>query len=443
MRRGPWRPLLLIVFAFHSLSGAAADTPITPDSTVVQARNIWRDFNWDDKTPAAYAKLNDSIIVDVEDFQEWFDDLKAKGKIKDQTVADLVPFFNGIALSGVHPENPLATAEKDAPFPGHTAIHLRFTLSRFNTDESRSAWSRLLNQPVHLRRVAVTVGFENGIVMPTWMDNSDKRTEYQFFLVVVPTLPLAFGAIVIGGALIAFALLASKTDIIRDTTALRRPDGRNPYSLGRVQMAFWFFLVVTAFFLLWVITGDTDTINTSTLALIGISAGTALSAAIIDAGKGNSDGGIKTIPDFDANRRRSDIIADLAARLKNEQANLQALRQLRSALAPTDTEGIAANEAAQNVSKGAQETIRRYIDFFKRPPWKVIFYDLLADDNAIAFHRFQVFVWTIVLGVIFVFKVYNELGMPEFSATMLGLLGISAGTYLGFKFPEKSNASSG
>jgi hypothetical protein len=30
-------------------------------------------------------------------------------------------------------------------------------------------------------------------------------------------------------------------------------------------------------------------------------------------------------------------------------------------------------------------------------------------------------------------KVYNELAMPEFSATLLGLLGITAGTYIGFK----------
>jgi len=65
-------------------------------------------------------------------------------------------------------------------------------------------------------------------------------------------------------------------------------------------------------------------------------------------------------------------------------------------------------------------------------------YDLLADQNVISFHRFQIFVWTIVLGIIFTYKVYNELSMPDFSSTLLGLLGISAGTYLGFKLPEKA-----
>jgi len=39
--------------------------------------------------------------------------------------------------------------------------------------------------------------------------------------------------------------------------------------------------------------------------------------------------------------------------------------------------------------------------------------------------------------VILVSSVYNNLAMPEFSATLLGLMGISSGTYIGFKFPEQ------
>jgi len=50
------------------------------------------------------------------------------------------------------------------------------------------------------------------------------------------------------------------------------------------------------------------------------------------------------------------------------------------------------------------------------------------------------FVWTLVLGVIFVGSVYKNLEMPEFSATLLGLMGISSGTYLGFKVPEKQGS---
>ena len=44
--------------------------------------------------------------------------------------------------------------------------------------------------------------------------------------------------------------------------------------------------------------------------------------------------------------------------------------------------------------------------------------------------------WTVVLGIIFAGNVYRDLAMPDFSTTLLALMGISAGTYLGLKIPE-------
>jgi energy-coupling factor transporter transmembrane protein EcfT len=64
--------------------------------------------------------------------------------------------------------------------------------------------------------------------------------------------------------------------------------------------------------------------------------------------------------------------------------------------------------------------------------------DVLSDDQGLSIYRFQLFAWTLVLGVIFCASVYNGLAMPQFSTTLLGLMGISSGTYLGFKVPEKS-----
>jgi hypothetical protein len=49
----------------------------------------------------------------------------------------------------------------------------------------------------------------------------------------------------------------------------------------------------------------------------------------------------------------------------------------------------------------------------------------------------QIFVWTIGFGTIFLVSVVTELSMPEFSATLPATMGISAGTYLGFKFLKK------
>ncbi|HEX3128292.1 MAG TPA: hypothetical protein VH394_13260 [Thermoanaerobaculia bacterium] len=65
--------------------------------------------------------------------------------------------------------------------------------------------------------------------------------------------------------------------------------------------------------------------------------------------------------------------------------------------------------------------------------------DVLSDSEGISLYRFQLFAWTLVLGVIFCASVYNGLEMPQFSTTLLGLMGISSGTYLGFKVPEPTS----
>jgi hypothetical protein len=63
-------------------------------------------------------------------------------------------------------------------------------------------------------------------------------------------------------------------------------DGKQAaYSLSRVQMAYWFTIVIVSYVFIWLITGDRDTVNDSVLALIGISAGTFLGAVSIDANK--------------------------------------------------------------------------------------------------------------------------------------------------------------
>ncbi len=64
--------------------------------------------------------------------------------------------------------------------------------------------------------------------------------------------------------------------------------------------------------------------------------------------------------------------------------------------------------------------------------------DVLNDqDGGDGLHRIQMVVWTLILGGIFVYSVWKTLSMPEFSETLLALQGLSAGTYLGFKIPDK------
>jgi hypothetical protein len=266
--------------------------------------------------------------------------------------------------------------------------------------------------------------------------NLDRLRDQHFYLTIIPKFSTAIGLTVILSALIAFLALARHTPIIRDPAAARRPDGKRPYSLARGQMAFWFFLVIAAYFFLWIVTGDMDTLNASVLALIGISAGTALGSAFVDAAKTAPTSSSGNQPIVDVTQPHNEVLAELKQLQADTQQELEALQKARTLISPSDKPALDDNEQQQNEVRKRLANYRWQSAYFGWPTWRGVMYDLLAENNQISFHRFQIFVWTLILGIIFVVNVYNELAMPEFSATLLGLLGVSAGTYIGFKLPE-------
>jgi hypothetical protein len=85
----------------------------------------------------------------------------------------------------------------------------------------------------------------------------------------------------------------------------------------------------------------------------------------------------------------------------------------------------------QNVHT-AENPPRESVNFLK---------DVLTDGASIGLHRFQMLVWTVVVFFVFWGAVWNKLALPEFDNTLLALMGISAGAYLGFKFPENHLAA--
>ncbi len=426
------------------------------------------------KAKVTYAQRGDQIWVDIINFKDWVKSLEEKHKKPENSeVKNLILYLDHIALPGVSPfywhewsqtkwTGKVASGE-------YTVTTVGFSLLR--NDTSKPGWSHLLNQPVLNRRVIVSVGFDNGEEIPSELkpDKNTKKLEelqeerrsiplsdkdklaendqqqdeerarlldQQFYLTIIPTFRTAFGLIVILGALIAFLALARHTHIIRDASAPRRPDGRRPYSLARGQMAFWFFLVIASYFFLWIVTGDMDTLNTSVLGLIGISAGTALGSAFIDARKPISTGSSGNQPIVDVTRPHLEVLAELNQLRADTQKELEALQKARASISPSDKNALDENERQQNEVRERLANYRWQSAYFAWPTWKGVMYDLLAENNLISFHRFQIFVWTLILGIMFVANVYNELAMPQFSATLLGLLGISAGTYVGFKIPE-------
>jgi hypothetical protein len=202
-------------------------------------------------------------------------------------------------------------------------------------------------------------------------------------------------------------------------------------------MAFWFFLVVGSFFFLWVIIGDVDTRNTSVLGLVGISAGTALGAAFADSSQiAQTTGKSDLPPKVDLSKPRRKIVEQLRQLIAESEENLKKIESERAKITSAEQAKLDQNTAAQEKEIQNIADLQRQLDYFQWPAWKGVMHDLLAEDNVISFHRFQIFVWTIVLGIMFVVNVYSQLAMPQFSATLPGLLGISAGTFIGFKLPE-------
>jgi hypothetical protein len=385
---------------------------------------------------ACIARRGDEICVYVRHLNSWLNDPALKERLpKTAKIEDLVPLINDVPLKGIHPEQSWAVPPAADSAAEPQVHYLRFILQR--TETCKDAWTQILNRPVFTRPMKLSVGFENGEEISTYVLPNAADSSKQFLFILIPPLRFWLGVVVIVGAFLVFVYLARCTEIIRDTAARLRPDKRWPYSLSRAQMAFWFFLVVGSFFFLWVITGDTDTLNSSVLGLIGISAGTALGAAFADSSQASkTDTKSNLPPEVDLSKPRPKIAAQLRKSVAEAEARLKKIESARPDISAGEQAQLDANTALQEKETQNIADLQRQLDYFQWPAWKGVMHDLLAEDNVICFHRFQIFIWTIVLGIMFIVSVYNQLAMPQFSATLLGLLGISAGTFVGFKLPD-------
>jgi magnesium-transporting ATPase (P-type) len=72
-------------------------------------------------------------------------------------------------------------------------------------------------------------------------------------------------------------------------------------------------------------------------------------------------------------------------------------------------------------------------------PSRGFFTDLVSYNSGVSLFRFQNVAWTIVLILVFIRTVIFYLKMPDFDSTLLMLMGISSGTYIGGKVTEKKN----
>ena len=343
MSRGSLPLLCVLLLSLVPAPGRAQAAPATPPAAKPLVT----------KATPPRAGLGDILVVSVSGLAPR---MAPYGNLR---CSDIVLFLNAMPILGSPPES--CRDEDDG------TLSVRYLLDR--TEESDRAWHALLKEPVSFdKRIPLSVGVGDGLAFDTKVQ--------RFELEVIPQAEL-FGYFAgLALFLVLVVRLGMRTALLRDRTPLA--EGLTaPYSLSRFQLAFWSVLVIAAYVFIWMITEELDTITGSVLTLLGIGSGTALGAAVIDAGG-------------------------------------------KKPAAPADTAG-AAPAPKPRVSQGFLN-------------------DVLSDEQGLSLYRFQLFVWTLVLGVIFCASVYNGLAMPEFSTTLLGLMGLSSGTYLGFKVPESKSA---
>lgn len=302
--------------------------------------------------------LDDTLVVQVQGLTDW---------LGSNSCGDVRLFLDGLLLEELRPRR--CVLEKGEVW---------FLLRRI--DRAREpAWKELLASRQGLGTLAdVSLGLRDEPPLPTDVqDDTALPLAIADFHVIVGAI--AFLVVTFLG----FLVLAQRTALLRQMRNSPILVRQRPYSLARVQVAWWFFLVLASFLLISILVGDMAEIPSSVLGLLGIASGTYLGAEVIDRGKlppaGRPGGVASAVP----------------------------------------TETSAPVTPVPRTTHGVLE-------------------DLLSDASGIAFYRFQIFVWTLVLGWFFISSVWRNLAMPDLPTSVLGLMGISGGTFLGMKLPEKS-----
>ncbi|MFZ4522177.1 MAG: hypothetical protein ACOYNC_10745 [Bacteroidales bacterium] len=62
--------------------------------------------------------------------------------------------------------------------------------------------------------------------------------------------------------------------------------------------------------------------------------------------------------------------------------------------------------------------------------------DILQDELGYSVHRAQMFMWTVIMGIVFVTSVIRFQQIPQLDESLLALMGISSGAYVGLKTME-------
>lgn len=336
------------------------------------------------------------ITVSVANLQQW-------STFPDEDPWKLVPYLNGLPVDATYPVSVDFSR-------GRLAYHLRIN------EKNSTTWKDLLAPPVLTRPISLSVGLERGAIFPTKLDEEHPAT-----LVVVEPKWAIVAVILVCSTTALCLWLGSTTGICRDSGRPPPfPGAKQPLSLAKVQMGFWFLLIFNCYLWLWITTGEEDTLNSSIPILLGISAGTAFGDNLITRSLAN-----RAFASPANSPAAATAMCSSLAPLVSPQ-NGVASAAASPAGAVTDTVGVMQGAVATPISASPTFLERGTSTLFQ----------LISDERGVTFHRLQMLAWTVALGFIFLSDVYYDLAMPHISSNLLSLMGLSTGTYLGFRVPE-------
>jgi hypothetical protein len=377
-----------------------------------------------------------------QDYALWIRDVQSATKtlclyIDGRPVNDLVPYE-------VTPKWKDETPSQYDSVDGCPLMTLRFRLVRNPADTAdpnltgnnykpwniitTSLYSKMGNEIWSWNPVGVKTDFTVGLpdpqgigiyFMSSALNPSDSDPQPGSYTArLVPYSPLwMFGSMVVILMILASCIYLGKTsDLLRDTTTTLNPGGRYPFSLGLCQMAFWTVVITGCFLFIWISSSNYNTFNSTALVLLGISSATGLGASLIN----NSDPNRPVSSKLTPTELALFNITDLSTALANEITALNAI--------PTGSPPAKFILASDRIDE-----FRYRLKYVRAPKCRFL-YDLLSERIYLTFHRFQLLVWTVILATVFVWGVWAKLDMPVFDASILILMGISSGAYIGFKF---------
>lgn len=214
-------------------------------------------------------------------------------------------------------------------------------------------------------------------------------------------------------------------------------DGRGKYSLSRLQILLWTALIIGGYFGIAFPKLGFVAVPGEVLGLLGISLGaTVVSTAI----KANQMLAGQTADEKQRSR-------EIAASAQNEMLRLLGVEHPED-LSPDEKSALLAH-----LSKDEVTELNREVEARRKPSWMDLFsQEQKGTEHLIDIGKLQMFAWTVAALVIYSAMLVSKLTLPpeevkkltelpNVTATILALMGISQAAYLGMKLPKQAPAA--